>query len=190
MRSCAAPPSCWTCRGSATPASSLDRVPCDLSVLVRDTADRHGDIARRAGCALEIDVAEGVRVVSDPGAVEQVLDNLLSNAFKYGAGRPVVVRLAAASEPVSGATIAVADHGQGIAADEQAHIFELFRRARDPSASGLGVGLWIVARLAEGLGGAIAVSSVPEAGATFTLTLPPLAPAPASSSEPTPRAPT
>lgn len=162
----------------------LDRVHCDLSAIVRDTAERHRDIARRAGCALGLDVAEGVCASADQGAVEQVLDNLLSNAFKYGAGRPVLVRL----RPVSGlagpvAEIGVLDQGQGIAADEQAQIFELFKRARDPGAPGLGVGLWIVSRLAEGLGGSIAVASVPDAGATFTLTLPLAAPCP----EPPPR---
>jgi signal transduction histidine kinase len=141
----------------------------DFSKCIADTVDRHAEIARRAGCALRASVMPGITGLGDRGALEQALDNLLSNAFKYGSGRPVDVTFS-----VCGAEglVQVRDHGAGIPAEEQGQIFGLFERARNLDRPGLGIGLWIAAQIAAAMGGGIGVASKPGEGATFTLTFP------------------
>jgi heavy metal sensor kinase len=105
--------------------------------------------------------------------LEQLLDNLVDNAFKYSEpGSPVTVRLRR-----DGAAVAldVEDAGHGIAAEDLAHIFEPFYRGADSRRRGLpgvGLGLAMVQRIAAALGGMVAVKSSPGAGSCFTLTLP------------------
>jgi signal transduction histidine kinase len=148
---------------------ALPTTPLDLSALVHDTAKRHSEIARRAGCPLNLNIPPGIAIISDQPAVEQLLDNILSNAFKYGAGRPVDITVHA--EPTQ-AAITIADHGIGIPPDAEGKIFNLFERARRADAPGLGIGLWISARLAAAVGGSITVASVTGQGAAFTIRLP------------------
>jgi two-component system, OmpR family, sensor kinase len=106
-------------------------------------------------------------------ALEQIVDNLVSNAIKYGAGRPIVV--SASEDAASGAvTVHVQDHGPGISTENQARIFERFERVVRPGhhAGGFGVGLWVVGQLVETMGGSIAIASQPDKGSTFTVSLP------------------
>jgi two-component system phosphate regulon sensor histidine kinase PhoR len=99
--------------------------------------------------------------------------NLLSNAAKYGgAGKPIGIEVARRAGEV---TIAVQDHGPGIPAAEQARIFREFYRAPaaySSGAPGTGLGLALVKRHVEALGGSIAVASDEGRGATFTIALP------------------
>ena len=143
--------------------------PLDFSQCVAETVERHGDIARRAGCPLVADVTPGIVGHGDRAALEQLLDNLFSNAFKYGAGRPVE---AVFTRNGGEGRIEVRDGGAGIAYEDQAHIFGLFERARNPGSPGLGIGLWITAQIAAAMGGSIGLQSTPGAGATFSLTFP------------------
>lgn len=101
--------------------------------------------------------------------IEQVITNLLSNALKYGAGNPVDVELTAGDD----VCVTVRDRGIGIAAEDQARIFDRFERAvSGPRFTGLGLGLWISRRLVEAHGGTIAVTSTAGEGATFVVRLP------------------
>jgi signal transduction histidine kinase len=94
----------------------------------------------------------------------------VSNALKYGEGRPVEI-LVAASE--SGARLDVTDHGIGIAAEHQTRIFDRFERAvTNARYSGFGLGLWITSRIVEELGGTLSVQSELGEGSTFTVELP------------------
>jgi signal transduction histidine kinase len=147
---------------------ALELAPVDLSAIVRDTAIRHAEIARRAGCSLTTRIAPDVMARGDHAAIEQLLDNVLANAFKYGAARPVEVTL---SRDAAEARVVVADRGNGIPAEAQARIFALFERTRETDAPGLGIGLWIAARLAAAMGGKIEVNSAPGEGAAFTICL-------------------
>jgi signal transduction histidine kinase len=108
----------------------------------------------------------------DRERLRQVLANLIENAIKYSpSGDEVDVR----AQPVDGKVrISVADHGPGIPYDQQRLIFEKFGRADIPGGSkpGTGLGLFIARSIAEAHGGTIDVRSGPEAGSTFTLTLP------------------
>jgi signal transduction histidine kinase len=117
-----------------------------------------------------------------------VLLNLLSNATKFGAGKPVVVRCShlphGAPLPTTGrrarrrrtagdaVVIAVIDEGPGIAPADQERIFEEFVQLPGATPGGTGLGLPISRRLAELLGGRLSVESTPGRGSTFALTLP------------------
>ncbi|AEI63796.1 sensor histidine kinase [Corallococcus macrosporus] len=102
--------------------------------------------------------------------LEQVLVNLLSNAAKYGAGRPVTVEVGAVG-PV--ARLSVRDEGIGVSPDEQERIFEQFERSASVQHfKGLGLGLWITKRIIEAHGGSIRLTSEPGKGSTFTVELP------------------
>ncbi|WP_231729683.1 ATP-binding protein, partial [Sphingomonas sp. CCH18-H6] len=112
-------------------------------------------------------------IVTDRQRLEQVLKNLLSNAFKFTEQGSVTLRLA----PVADGRIAftVVDTGIGISADQQQAIFEAFRQA-DGSINrrygGTGLGLSISRELARLLGGTISVVSTPGQGSSFTVTVP------------------
>jgi len=112
----------------------------------------------------------GIR--GDRARLRQVLGNLIENAVKYSPeGGEVRVSAAAANGAVR---IAVRDAGPGIPPDQQRRIFEKFGRVDVPGASkpGTGLGLFIARSIAEAHGGSLDVSSGPEPGSTFTLTLP------------------
>jgi signal transduction histidine kinase len=112
------------------------------------------------------------RIRGDRERLRQVLGNLIDNAIKYSpAGEEVVVQ----AHPEDGKVhIAVVDRGPGIPLDQQRLIFEKFGRADVPGGSkpGTGLGLFIARSIAEAHGGTLEVHSSPEAGSTFTLTLP------------------
>ncbi len=128
--------------------------------------------AGAADRAIEIDAPEALPDVDvDPDRVHQVLSNLLSNAMKYGApGTPIRVTVTASGEE---AEIAVTNEGPGIAAAEQAKLFDRFYRARGARrAPGIGLGLHITKGLVEAHGGRIRVESAPEGPTTFRFTVP------------------
>jgi signal transduction histidine kinase len=108
----------------------------------------------------------------DRGRLRQVFANLIDNAVKYSP-EGGEVRVTASSDD-GALRIAVRDEGPGIPLDQQARIFEKFGRVDLPGASkpGTGLGLFIARSIAEAHGGTLEVTSGPEPGSTFTLTLP------------------
>lgn len=153
-------------------AGQLELYPTqvDLSTLVRDVVQRFEPEATRAGCALELESPPSVVGSVDPRRFEQVLDNLLSNALKYGSGKPVRVRL----EPLGNhLRLTVRDHGIGISTSALERIFLRFERAvSGRHYGGLGLGLYITRKIVEASGGTVAAASAPGQGATFTVELP------------------
>lgn len=106
--------------------------------------------------------------------IEQVLNNLISNAVKYGDGKLVQVRL---REHDGRITLEVIDRGPGIEARDQERIFRRFERLQPRGgAPGLGLGLYISREIVRRHGGDIRVTSDPGQGATFTVELPRLSP--------------
>ena len=114
----------------------------------------------------------------DEFRIQQVIINLLTNALRYGDGKPVTISLAAVPD---GARIEVRDQGKGIAAGDQQRIFEPFERGADGiSPQGFGLGLYISRQLVEAHGGTLALASDARNGAVFTVTLPLAVPAEAA----------
>jgi signal transduction histidine kinase len=96
--------------------------------------------------------------------------NLLTNAFRYGRGAPVHVRLALDG---ARACVTVGDSGPGVAPEDRERIFEQFERgAAASSVPGLGLGLYISRQIAEAHHGSLAVHADVAPGAAFTLCLP------------------
>ena len=125
---------------------------------------------------LELDVsprAMAAEVLVDKDVVVQAVLNLVSNAAKYG-GADKSIEVKADADALA-AWISVRDHGPGIPAHEQARIFREFYRAPEAYRSGVegtGLGLALVKRHIEALGGTVEVASQVGEGATFTIRLP------------------
>jgi PAS domain S-box-containing protein len=150
---------------------AIEPQDADLAAVVREAGARMEGEAKRAGCELRLDLCDAVQGVWDVFRLEQVVTNLLTNAIKYGAGRPIDVLVR--EGPGGKARLAVTDHGIGIDPAEQGRIFERFARAVSAeSYGGLGLGLYITRQIVLAHGGEIHVQSAPEQGATFTVELP------------------
>ncbi len=118
-----------------------------------------------------VDVPDGPKVQADEHGFDRILMNLLTNAAKYSPEDSTVRVTAKAENGV--ATISVQDEGTGIPATEQSQIFERFYRSSQRSGGrGTGVGLAVVRRYVELLGGSVSVESELGRGSTFLLTLP------------------
>ncbi len=141
----------------------------DLAALVRKEAARAHRRAPRSKSVIEIDAPQPVIGHWDPRRLPQIVSNLLDNAMKYGLGGPIEISVA--SDGVR-ALLSVRDHGVGIPPADQARIFQLFQRASSQSWGGLGLGLFLVRRMAEAHGGRVAVESTVGQGATFRVELP------------------
>ncbi len=145
-------------------------------------------VAEEKGVTFELDFAESAlpTIVTDPQRLQQVLKNLLSNAFKFTEKGGVVLRVAQApaGRQFGGDTLANAAHvvgfsvedtGVGIAPDKLRLIFEAFQQSDGTTSrryGGTGLGLSISREIARLLGGEIHVESKPGVGSTFTLYLP------------------
>ena len=110
----------------------------------------------------------------DAARVEQILNNLISNALKYSpAETPVDVLISYATDTANLVLVAVRDKGHGISEEEQKHIFERFYRARPrEKADGLGLGLYIAHEIVVQQGGSMWLESTQGVGSTFYFTLP------------------
>ncbi len=142
----------------------------DLAAVARDMAARFAPELAEVGCPRPAcaDVAAPGRW--DRLRLEQVTANLLSNAAKYGRGKPVEVSVEANGTM---ARLTVRDQGIGVAPEDQARIFERFERAAPGyEYGGLGMGLYIVGQIVQALGGSVWVESTPGEGAAFTVELP------------------
>ncbi|WP_223639997.1 HAMP domain-containing sensor histidine kinase [Corallococcus sp. EGB] len=148
----------------------LELEELDLASVAAEILYRFSAAAAQAGTELGLEAPVPVVGRWDRLRLEQVVTNLVSNALKYGAGRPVVVGVEAHG-PL--ARLTVKDHGIGIAPGDLSRIFERFERAvSDRHYGGLGLGLYITRQIVEAFGGTVSAVSVPGEGATFILELP------------------
>jgi len=153
---------------------ALERLPVDVCEVAREVIENFSPLRRHTGSDLTLDLpCEPIIVSGDRLAIEEILDNLVSNANKYGANKPILLRVGL-DEEQHRAVIRVSDSGSGISGDDQARIFERFERAVQPGEHlhGFGVGLWIVQQLCQGMEGSVRVDSTPGQGSTFSVTLP------------------
>lgn len=152
----------------------LEMLPVALAAVIAPCVEAVRPRVQEKGLVLEVDCPADVPPVrGDPGALQEILQNLLDNAVQYtpGGGR---IRIGAAARGPEVA-LTVTDTGIGIPRAEQERIFERFYRA-DPARSrdlgGTGLGLSIAKHLAEAHGGRIEVESEVGAGSTFRVILP------------------
>lgn len=148
----------------------LNLTSVDLSSLVRNSAIAMSPTAVSAGSPVFLAVQDGLIGILDETAVEQIVENVLSNAVRYGAGHPIHVSLV---NDLGTARLAIRDQGIGISQAEQVSIFGRFQRAAgNNTQGGFGVGLWITKQLVLAMGGEIDVISEVGVGSTFTVSLP------------------
>ena len=148
----------------------------DLTAVVTGAAERFKDDLATAGCSLSI-VITGPSGAKTPIVgrwdrlrLDEVITNFLSNAVKYGAGKPIQIRVSASDTT---ATVEVEDHGIGISPADQERLFKRFARVASPEHyGGFGLGLWIVKVLVEAMGGRVALRSAVGRGSVFVAELP------------------
>ncbi len=146
------------------------------NVDVREAAEAAVAEAERAfpGAGKRIDVRceEGLVVRADPGAVDQILLNLVENAIRHAGEVPIRI----SAERFGGTVrLLVEDEGPGVSPQDRERVFERFFRAdrsRSPQTGGTGLGLAIVRELAQAMGGSVAVAERPGGGARFWVDLP------------------
>jgi signal transduction histidine kinase len=148
---------------------------CDLAAMVRRVVEVFAEQAQSGGSQLSVSAPPRLDISCDEFRIEQVLSNLLTNAFRYGGGEPVEVRV---EQQDGWAVMSVTDRGIGIAPQDQERIFAQFERAGDAGhAPGLGLGLFIAQQIVQAHGGRIEVRSAPRQGSTFAVYLPLASPA-------------
>ena len=158
----------------ASPGATFPLAPrrVDVPALVSTLVESLEQEARSRAIVVSVvrDAAFAPTRTVDPVAFEQVVDNLLLNAFKHSRASAVAIRL---SQGGGCWRVGVEDNGGGIALEDQETIFEKFAVATHSArGAGTGLGLWIVTRLVQAMDGEITVASRPGEGCTFTVTIP------------------
>ncbi|RKH37927.1 sensor histidine kinase [Corallococcus sicarius] len=149
---------------------SLQREDVDLAAVVREVCEQFAPRFALEHCDFTVEIPDAVQGSFDRTRLAQVLDHLLDNALKYGAGTPVSVRLT-----VDGtvARLRVRDGGIGIAPEQRPRLFERYGRAvSERHYGGLGLGLYLTRTIVEAEGGRVSLESRLGEGATFEVQLP------------------
>jgi signal transduction histidine kinase len=137
-------------------------------VLLSLAAERAlGLVACPQGTSVEVRITDDVYVAADPDRLEQILVNLLINAFNYG-GSSVSVEGRAEGDSD---TLTVSDEGSGVPAELIPHLFDPFTRAHETQSVGSGLGLSLCKRLAESFGASLSYSPRSDGGACFEVRL-------------------
>jgi two-component system, sensor histidine kinase and response regulator len=155
-------------------AITLDVAPLNLASVIHEVTDSLQPLFDSKRQKLVISLPDEMPALSgDTSRINQVMTNLLSNAYKYTLpGGTITVDAVPAGEFVR---INVSDTGVGISLQDQKKLFTKFFRADSPDVqkvSGTGLGLWITRSLITMHGGEMEVASKPRIGSTFSFTLP------------------
>jgi signal transduction histidine kinase len=142
----------------------------DLADLAREVVDRFMPQLKSAGCDAEVRAPAPVPGRWDRYRLEQVLNNLITNAIRYAPGKPIEIEVLLDGPR---ARLTVADRGKGIDPANRERIFQRFERAVDSgNISGLGLGLYICRQIVETHGGTIRVESELGLGSRFVVEVP------------------
>jgi len=145
--------------------------PVEVAPYLSELIERSAPLLEVGRVRLSVDRAAPMTALADPGRLDRVVLNLLTNALKYSpAESPVELQAASGDGCV---TISVSDHGPGIPSADLPHVFDRFFRGQATRArAGLGLGLYSVRLLVEAHGGRVRVTPGHQGGTTFTVTLP------------------
>ncbi|MDP8979486.1 MAG: HAMP domain-containing histidine kinase [Acidobacteriota bacterium] len=158
-----------------------ERTPVAVESVIEDSLQSSRGILEDTLCKVEKRIEPGLPpILADSLALQHALQNLISNAVKYGAERDGVKWIGIFARAAAGPNgpvieIRVEDRGPGIPPDEQHRVFDAFfrgKKALGAQIHGTGLGLNLVKKIVEAHGGAVQVRSEPGAGTTFTVTLP------------------
>lgn len=146
-------------------------VPLDMPAIVLEAQQRLHDQIQKSGASITHMEAPWPVVWGYAPWIEEVWANYLSNAIKYG-GQPPQIQVGATVQPDGQARFWVRDNGAGLGTEAQANLFTPFTRLAQAHIKGHGLGLSIVRRIVERLGGTVGVESAPRQGSVFFFTLP------------------
>ena len=142
----------------------MHKIEFDLLDLIQKS------VANFDSTSIQVISSGPVLICADEYRIEQVIENLLSNALKYGKGLPIQIEIKKTSTEVQ---IIFTDHGIGISDEDHSRIFQRYERAVDANKiSGLGLGLYIAKNIVEAHRGSIQVSSELGHGSQFRVVLP------------------
>jgi signal transduction histidine kinase len=154
------------------PELQLQSGPVDVAHVVQTAADFFGPLADARKMRIDLDNVEPATARGDPGAIRQILINVLDNAAKYGPiGQTISMGVRDDGKKVR---IWVDDSGPGIPVSQRENVWEAFVRGNESledSTGGAGLGLAIVRDLATAMGGDANLATIPDGGTRFTLTL-------------------
>lgn len=148
----------------------LELQETDLSEIVHNVVNRFSERFEQQKYQVTTDAETPILGMWDKLRIEQAISNLISNAIKYGGGKPITISL---KKHGNTAVLTVQDQGIGIPKEQTHRIFERFERAvAVENYKGLGVGLYITRQIVQTHGGTIHVDSKQGNGTTFTLNFP------------------
>jgi PAS domain S-box-containing protein len=154
----------------ATGRFALDIREIDLVECVNRVVDGLRPSADRSRCDISVEARGPVVGSWDRLRLEQALTNMLANAIKYGAGKPILVSVRQHGAEV---LLDVRDHGPGIPEGELTRLFRRFERAASiRNYGGLGLGLYFIQAIVDAHGGSVTAQNMPDGGARFQITLP------------------
>jgi two-component system, OmpR family, sensor kinase len=159
-----------------TGVMKLQKSRVDICAVVTDVVERTLPLFEKNGVpAPEVVLCPSVMMEIDQLRIEQVLTNLITNALRYGRGRPVVIKLEHLGPEV---LLSITDQGIGIEQKNLNKVFDRFQRFVDPQVTGgLGLGLYLTQKIVATHGGRIWAESVIGEGTTFFVQLPVSSPA-------------
>lgn len=156
---------------SQTRGAPVKKTPLDMGQIVDEALNRLRYVIDQSEAEISITVENWTPTLGYASWIESIWVNYISNAIKYG-GRPPHITLGEVPEGDGHIRYYVRDNGSGLNEAQQARLFLPFERLKDESARGHGIGLSIVRRIAEKLGGRVGVDSEPDEGSTFYFILP------------------
>jgi signal transduction histidine kinase len=149
----------------------IEGVTLGVGELVDELVEQVPEEWRREGVVLRVVVEPDLpAIVTDPGKLKTVLRNLVHNALKFTTRGHVTI--SAGMGPGGTVVFGVRDTGRGIPAEALPYVFEMFRQVPGSGGGGVGLGLHIVRRFVEALGGSVDVTSTVGMGTCFTVTMP------------------
>jgi PAS domain S-box-containing protein len=148
----------------------LELAPGDLAEVVKEVVERFAEDASHAKCELRLKVADGVNLALDRFRLDEAIGNVISNAIKYGGGKPIDVEVKTTDHK---AMVVVQDRGIGIPIEDLSRVFGRFERtAISHNYGGLGLGLYIAHQVIEQHDGSIRAESRTGGGARIVIELP------------------